>query len=107
MPLTILVLLRSEIRMVTLAMLWLPTNLTICVVVVNLESTLMADSLMFWNGNVEHCMGNEHIGISYHTLRDHCDVSFVLTIQHYSDWTPSNLEQSTVDFNYKSRTYPN
>ena len=42
--LTILVLFKSLILSVILEMLWLPTNLIICVVVVNLESTLIADN---------------------------------------------------------------
>jgi len=45
---TILARLMSVILTTIFEMVWLPDNLTICMVVVNFESTLMEVSLMFW-----------------------------------------------------------
>jgi len=44
---TILVLFTSLSLTIILLIVWLPTSFTICVIVVNLESTFIADSLMF------------------------------------------------------------
>ena len=46
---TILVRLRSVMRSMILLMVWLLTSFTIWVVVVDFESTLIADNFMFWN----------------------------------------------------------
>jgi len=50
--LTIFALFRSVIFRAIFEMVWLPDNFTICIVVVNFESTLIDDSFMFWKTSV-------------------------------------------------------
>lgn len=59
--LTILVLFKSLILSVILEMLWLPTNLIICVVVVNLESTLIADNFRLCKNKTKYSYMYIHI----------------------------------------------
>lgn len=59
--LTILVLFKSLILSVILEILWLPTNLIICVVVVNLESTLIADNFRLCKNKTKYSHMYIHI----------------------------------------------
>jgi len=94
--LTIFALFRSVIFRAIFEMVWLPDNFTICIVVVNFESTLIDESFMFCNikqvyAAQQYFRLQEHIMVMHHTVNN-LTVNKILGLR-YDEWCKTAQKQ--------------